>query len=801
VGECRSCRIIYTGTVQGVGFRPYVYNLARSLGLSGAVGNTGEGVLVELEGEAERVNKFIREMEFNHPALARINKFDIIPAPQRGFKGFTIMPSEGLPKGVSVVPPDAALCSQCREETLSRRDRRYLYPFTNCTNCGPRFTISARLPYDRVNTTMEVFSMCPECALEYNNPQDRRYHAQPVACPVCGPQVWLTDGLGNRLEGLWASECGRLLNEGAILAVKGLGGFHLVCDAFQGEAIIKLRKKKRRPAKPLAVMCRDMDTVREHCMVTPREEELLQSHHAPIVLLSRNGRNSLPGELAPGMDTLGVMLPYTPMHLVLLNSSAPVLVMTSGNSSGLPLVIDNQRAYAELGGIADFFLMHNREILNRCDDSVVAVHSGGEHFFRRSRGYVPTPVEVPFREGPVVLGSGGEMKNTFCILKDGNAYLSQYIGDISLLEGQEAYISSFENYCRLLGINPEVVALDAHPDYHVAGLTSSVQGRRFNVQHHHAHMAACMAENGIDRPVIGLILDGTGYGLDGNIWGFEVLTGDYVNFTRASHLDYLPLPGGERAVKNPWVCAAATLIHFLGDSGYQSARSLFPDKSPEIATIKKMMKENINCPPASSCGRLFDSVAAMLGICMVNTYDGQAAIELGDMVNKEWGHTISGKGTHLYRKPGSGVGGMSPIGNGSGVGGMSPIGEGLAINPYRYTINGDVIDPACMFEAILKDLQSGIPVSAIARRFHDTVAAMAVEGAVKARKEKVINSVVLSGGCWHNKYLFETTLQLLQSKGFDVHYHRLVPPGDGGISLGQAVVGYKRWKNCSSTVM
>ena len=764
MGECQSFRIIYTGTVQGVGFRPYVYNLARSLGLSGAVGNTGEGVLVELEGEAERVNSFIRELEVNHPALARINKFAIMPAPRRGFQGFTIRPSEGLPKGASVVPPDAALCSRCREETLSRRDRRYLYPFTNCTGCGPRFTISARLPYDRVNTTMDVFSMCPECAREYNNPRDRRYHAQPVACPVCGPEVWLTDGRGNSLAGFWARECGRLLNEGAILAVKGLGGFHLVCDARQREAIIKLRKRKSRPAKPLAVMFRDIDTVKEHCTVSPREEELLKSYHAPIVLLNRNSSDSLPGDLAPGLSTLGVMLPYTPMHLVLLAHSSPVLVMTSGNSSGLPLVIDNQSAYAELGGIADFFLMHNREILNRCDDSVVAANSGGDHFFRRSRGYVPTPVEVPFKEGPVVLGSGGEIKNTFCLLKDGKAYLSQHIGDISLLEGQESYKKSLDNYCQLLGIDPEVVAQDAHPDYHVAGLTSSLQGRRFNVQHHHAHMAACMAENGIDGPVIGLIMDGTGYGLDGKIWGFEILAGDYEDFARVCHLAYLPLPGGERAVKNPWVCAAACLINFLGDSGYMSARYLFPDKTSEIKIIKRMIEKNINSPMATSCGRLFDAVAAILGICKVNTYDGQAAIELGEIV--------------LSSEPGD-----------------------KPVFPYPFIIMGDIINPAGMFEAILKDLQSGIPAHAIARRFHDTVADMVVEGAEKARKEKGIGSVVLSGGCWHNKYLFEITRQLLQRRGFDVHYHRLVPPGDGGISLGQAVVGYKRWKKYRSSVM
>ncbi len=766
MGDCQGCRIIYTGTVQGVGFRPYVYNLALSLGLCGAVGNTGEGVLVELEGEAERVNKFIRGMEINHPPLAKINKYDVVFVPMRGLQGFTIMPSDGVAKGASVVPPDAALCPQCREEILSRRDRRYLYPFNNCTNCGPRFTITARLPYDRVNTTMQVFSMCPECAREYNEPRERRYHAQPVACPVCGPKVWLTDGRGNSLDGFWARECGRLLNQGAILAVKGLGGFHLVCDAYQRETIIKLRQKKSRPAKPLAVMCRDMDTVKDYCIVSHQEDELLKSYHAPIVLLAKKNKANLPEELAPGVATLGVMLPYTPLHLVLLAYSAAVLVMTSGNISGLPLIIDNQTAYTELGGIADFFLMHNREILNRCDDSVVAINSGEEQFFRRSRGYVPTPVAVPVKEGPVVLGSGGEMKNTFCLLKDGKAYLSQHIGDVSLLEGQESYQNSLDSYCRLLGINPDVVALDAHPDYHAARLTASLQcRRRFNVQHHHAHMAACMAENGIDEPVIGLIMDGTGYGLDGHIWGFEILTGDYMDFDRICHLAYLPLPGGARAIKNPWVCAVSCLITFLGDAGYEAAQSLFPNQTAEIKIINKMIKGQINCPPASSCGRLFDAVAAILGICRVNTYDGQAAIELGETVFSSQERA------------------------------MFPTYEEMAeldLRPYAFSIIDDIINPAPMFGAILKDLQSGIPVREIARRYHDTVVAMAVEGAEKARKEKRINMVVLSGGCWHNNYLFARTRQLLQSKGFDVHYHRLVPPGDGGISLGQAMVGFAR---------
>lgn len=566
----------------------------------------------------------------------------------------------------------------------------------------------------------------------------------------------LTDSLGNSIGGHWALECGRLIRAGAIVAVKGLGGFHLACDATQKEVVIRLRQRKNRPARPLAVMCRDLATVKQYCHVSPGEEALLISPQAPIVLLTRLANNNLPVELSPGVTSLGVMLPYTPWHEILLHHTVPVLVMTSGNSSGLPLVKDNDRACAELGGIADYFLMHDHDILQRCDDSVVAVNSGGTHFLRRSRGYAVMPVQVPAGDGPVVLGSGGEMKNTFCLLSGGKAHLSQHMGDIFTLEARENYLRVLEHTCAELGLTPTILAPDPHPDYQITKLAASIPwAERIDVQHHHAHMASCMAENGLEQPVIGLIMDGTGYGLDGNIWGFEILTGTYTSFRRVCHLDYFPLPGGERAVQNPWICAVGCLIHYLGETGSKAALNLFPEHAAEIKVLAQMMAKKINSPLASSCGRLFDAVSAILGICSVNCYDGQAAIELGEKV-------FAAKGEY--------------------------------ISPYPFSINQDVINPGAMLEAILSDLQAGVSVPIIACRFHATMAAMLVAGAEIASDRTGIKDVVLSGGCWHNSYLFTITRYSLQHRGFKVHYHRLVPPGDGGISLGQAMVGYMRWR-------
>ncbi|MCL6447428.1 MAG: carbamoyltransferase HypF [Armatimonadetes bacterium] len=836
-------RLKVSGTVQGVGFRPFVFNLARAYRLGGKVYNDGEGVMIEVEGRAEAVAAFVRKLAGSPPPLARIDRVEKQVLPPVGERDFTIRQSRGQADGKALAPPDVALCPDCRRELANPADRHYRYPFTNCTNCGPRFTIIRALPYDRHRTAMNVFAMCPDCAREYHDPADRRFHAQPVACPACGPQVELVDRKGCPVAtgADWPETAGALLQKGYILAVKGLGGFHLACAAANREAVLELRRRKNRPAKPFALMCRDLATVERHCSVAAEEAELLRSPAAPIVLLRKRPDSPLPPELAPGLDSLGVMLPYTPLHLLLLQAGPPVLVMTSGNKSDLPLVTDNRQALAELGEIADYFLLHNREIINRCDDSVTAVVDGETLFFRRSRGYVPQLLAVPAAPGaPAVLGIGGEMKNTFCLFGEGKAYLSQHIGEVDFLEGQENLEQSIENFCRLVGIKPQVVAADLHPGYRSARLAGELAARlgirrHPGVQHHHAHLASCMAENGLDEEVIGIILDGTGYGVDGRLWGFEVLRGDYREFHREFHLAYVPLPGGERAVRNPWLTAAAYLITFLGERGREAVRRLFGDRGRELALAEKMLAGGLNSPPASSCGRFFDAVAALLGVCFENTYEGQAAATLGSLTPWFPSGPVEPASASAFpaAAPGSSggvlafpaatpafsAGAPASSGNISSPSAGSPAppagtpfppahtlifpgdtpspsgavsGFSLDLQPYPFAFQGPVIDPAPVFAQILADIDAGVPAPAIAKRFHDTVIAMVVEAACRVRERTGLSRVVLSGGTWQNRYLTGAAKYVLQNHGFTVYRHRQVPPGDGGLSLGQAMVAAKQ---------
>ncbi|OAT85577.1 carbamoyltransferase HypF [Desulfotomaculum copahuensis] len=769
-------RITVNGTVQGVGFRPFVYNLARTCGLAGTVCNTGKGVEIEVEGPPEAVRRFTGELQARPPALARITGLQCREMPPLGDREFIILQSHGQAAGQVLVPPDVATCADCRREMLDPADRHFRYPFTNCTNCGPRFTIVRDLPYDRPRTAMASFPMCPECAREYHDPADRRFHAQPVACPACGPQVTLVDAAGRSPDGLSGpagvdsrdhdviTAAQQLLQAGYILAVKGLGGFHLACDARNAAAVDALRRRKHRPCRPLAVMCRDMSVVEEYCLVAPEERELLLSPAAPIVVLARKPGCPLPAVLAPGLQTLGVMLPYTPLHYLLFAGGPPALVMTSGNRSGLPLAIDNERALSELDGIADYFLLHNREIVNRCDDSVTMVVGGETQFLRRSRGYVPRPLAVPVPAGaPVVLGMGGEMKNTCCLLKAGEAYLSQHVGRVDTLEGQANLAGSRAALARLIRAEPAVVAYDLHPGYHSSRLAREMAVPvKTGVQHHHAHLAACMAENGLTAECAGLILDGTGYGPDGTIRGFEVLRGDYRRFAREYYLAPVPLPGGDGAVRNPWISAVAYLYTFLGRDGLDAARERFAHRGKELALVETMLRAGLNTPPASSCGRIFDAVSAMLGICEQSTYEAQAAIELGDLVPR------------------------FPAGRREAA--EFP----LDLQPYPCSFRGAVIDPAPVLAGVWREIKEGVPASRIARRFHDWVAAVVIAAALRLREKYGINNVCLSGGTWHNRYLSGVVPRLLAQKGFAVYSHHLVPAGDGGLSLGQAVAGCYR---------
>lgn len=758
-------RLVVKGVVQGVGFRPFVFKTAEKLGVAGVVWNAGQGVVIEAEGNEESLRVFVQEISLNPPPLARITSVSQEKISPRGYSGFTILDSSDKEATKeALVPPDVGLCPDCRREVLDPRDRHYLYAFTNCTNCGPRFTIVKEVPYDRAKTSMASFEMCAECEREYHEPRNRRFHAQPIACPACGPQLELVDGRGQRVPGDWYTNFVSLIKAGSIIAVKSLGGFHLACDAYNAETIRELRRRKGRPRQALAIMCRDLEVVQRICHVSAAEAEVLASREAPIVVLRQREDCSLPRELNPGLYTLGVMLPYTPLHLLLFRD-LDILVMTSGNYHELPLARDNLEALTGLRGIADYFLWHNRQVINRCDDSVVQVMDEDVLISRRSRGYVPVAIRVPVENqaGFGVLGCGGEMKNTFCLIKGNEAYVSQHIGEMDIAEGGDNFRESLEGLGRLLGLVPRIIAYDLHPDYRSSALARSLPADyKIAVQHHHAHMCSCMAENGLDEPVVGAILDGTGYGTDGNAWGFEILAGDYSGFRREMHLRYIPLPGGERAVRYPWLTAVAYITSSLKDYGEEYVeewcRRLFGHRGRELEVVRRMLALRFNCPLASSAGRLFDAVAAILGVAEENTYEGEAAISLGELAM---------------------FGGLAPE----------------VVRSYPFRMTDEELDPGPVIDFVLGDLERGVDKRLIALQFHQTVAEMVAAGVRAAAQRSGLKKVVLSGGTWQNGYLLRQVKQLLAPSGLEVYQHHRVPTNDGGISLGQAVIACWRWQN------
>lgn len=736
------------GTVQGVGFRPFVYRLATEHGLAGWVLNCERGVILEVEGPQAEVAAFQAELLNNPPPLAAIGAVEVFEREPAGYQTFEIVGSKNGDARTADVPPDAAMCPDCRREVLDPANRRHRYPFTNCTNCGPRFTIVKDIPYDRPQTTMAGFPMCPTCGREYHDPLDRRFHAQPNACPDCGPAARLVDRAGKELPGPgdWLAKASQLLRWGMIVAVKGLGGFHLACDATNAESVATLRERKRRPARPFAVMARDMAVVRRYCRVSAEEEQLLTSPAAPIVLLELLPNAPVALDVAPGLDRLGVMLPYTPLHILLMNEGPELLVMTSGNPSGLPLCIENDEALRRLGQIADAFLLHNRPIYVPCDDSVMQVSGGAPFFLRRSRGFVPAPAKAPLTAAPAALGIGGDMKNAFCLLDGEKAVFSQHLGDMETEEGRAGFRRALDHLTRLTGIAPAVVGYDLHPAYHTGGLAREVAAQaHVLVQHHHAHLAACMAENLYDGRALGLVLDGTGFGLDGAIWGFEVLAGDYKDFERIAHLAYSYLPGGEAAIRHP-MQAAVGLVGAHLSGAYLDW--LGPDK--EVETARSLMRARINCPQVGSAGRLFDAVAALTGICRRQTYEGQAAIELG-----------------AFAQMGS---------------------------PYPTALADDgrlLIAP--FLEPLLADVRRGLDGRPVAGRFLATVVEMCVLGARRGREATGLADICLTGGTFQSGWLVQAVASRLAAEGFRVMRHRAVPPGDGGIALGQAMVARRRW--------
>ena len=752
-------RIIVWGVVQGVGFRPFIYRLADRYSLKGWVRNTSAGVEIEVEGNETALQGFLSDLENDSPPMARIERVDTTFHSPEGYVGFEIHPSLSQQGKYQLVSPDIATCRDCQQELFLPSDRRFHYPFTNCTNCGPRFTIIEDIPYDRPLTTMREFKMCPSCQREYDDPLDRRFHAQPNACPECGPVLELVDGTGSRIDCNDAIRAaGALLKKGKILAIRGLGGFHLACDATGTEAVALLRNRKGRPAKPLAVMLDTLEEIEKHCLVSPGERELLQSPECPIVLLRwRHESSGICSAVAPGLRYLGVMLPYTPLHHILLREVGIPLVMTSGNLSEEPIARDNNEALIRLKGIADYFLLHNRNIYARYDDSVCMVAGAQPQVLRRARGYAPYPILLPFKSKQV-LACGAELKNTFCLARDEHAFLSQHIGDMENEETLEHFENTIELYSKLFRIEPETIAYDMHPEYLPSKYAVShgqEQGiHLIPVQHHHAHIVSCMVDNGVEGPVIGVAFDGVGYGTDGKIWGGEFLTADYHSFQRVGHLEYVPMPGGVAAIRKPYRMALGYLYTLLGE-GFSLAGLPLSNLNPdELEVIKQQVKQKINCPLTSSAGRLFDAVSALVGVRGEIDYEAQAAIEL-EMLAPD---------------------------------------ETPALNTASYPFSvveqqgTRVVRLAELFTAIISDIKNGVSIDIMSLRFHNTVAGIIAAVCKLVAAETGISKVALSGGVFQNRLLLRLSTSALKKEGFQVLTHHLVPCNDGGISLGQAVI-------------
>lgn len=764
-------RIHVDGVVQGVGFRPFVFGLADRWKLAGWVLNSSSGVDIEVQGPSASLDSLETAISAQAPRLARIDRVSSHQIPVLGNEtGFVIRHSQAA-AGVSLISPDVATCPDCLKEILDPADRRFRYPFTNCTNCGPRYTIIQNMPYDRPMTTMSAFKMCPACQAEYENPLDRRFHAQPNACPTCGPQVQLVadEPMIQRITALdLADDIARaaaLLVAGSIVAVKGIGGFHLVCDATNSEIVERLRARKNRPDKPFAVMMGSLDEIRAHCEVSPEEESLLTSVAAPILLLYRRAESSIASNVAPANPMLGVMLPYTPLHHILLRDAGRPLVMTSGNLSEMPILAENVEAQHVLSDIADAFLIHDRAIHMRCDDAVWWVDrfagqaDSARQPLRRSRGDAPYPVRLPWSSEQGILGTGAEMKNTLCLLRGSDAFLSQHIGEIDSLEALNYYRETLGHLAHLFKIEPQVVAHDLHPDYRTTRLAQDLAAERglqtVGVQHHHAHIAACLAEHGMSGRVIGIALDGTGYGTDGAIWGGEILTASVSGFERVAHLEYLPLPGGEAAIHRPYRIAWGYLLTTLGSVPSLPALSSFSEQ--EKAVVARQIERGINSPVTSSCGRLFDAVAAMLGVCTRATFEAQPAISL----------ELAARAANLAQ---------------------------IECYPLHSDEDG-IIRVGNMLAAITSDLLTGRALPDIAAAFHITLAAKLVEMVRMVHQKTALDTVALSGGVFQNRLLLRLIRDMLRESGFQVLSHRQVPANDGGLSLGQAVVALHKMEH------
>lgn len=749
------CRkyVVVTGIVQGVGFRPFVYNAAMDNELKGWVKNTSEGVYIDLEGTPNSIELFLHTLRNEAPPLSKINNIAIEHREVRNYKEFSIEKSDDNDRVITLISPDVATCKECEMEIMNSKDRRFHYPFTNCTNCGPRFSIIKKLPYDRPMTTMEKFNMCPYCNEEYENPRDRRFHAQPNACESCGPRVYLTDRYGNEITTQDPiEEIKNLIKEGKIIAIKGLGGLHIACDGKNEETIKLLRERKSRPSKPFALMMKDIDTVKQYCLVNEIEENTLKGIKRPILLLDVKD-NILPFSIAPNNNRLGVMLPYTPLHHLLFDDNIDVLVMTSANVSGLPIVYKNEEAVEKLGDIVDYFLLNNRGIHVPVDDSVARVILGEERIIRRSRGYAPMPIII--NDIKETLAYGSHLKNTFCISKEQFAFLSQHMGDMDNLEAYRNYEYNVKHFKNLYNIKPEIIAYDMHPDLLLSNFAKKDEGKKIQVQHHHAHIVSCMIENEITEKVIGIAFDGTGFGTDGKIWGGEFLVCDYEDFERAGHLNYVKMAGGDSAVKEPWKMALGYLFKTYRDEVNTSIFTSIHEKNIKI--ILTMLKNNINSIETSSMGRFFDAVSALINLKMKVSFGGEAAINLEAIsCDRE-------RGIYNYE---------------------------IDFVNETYVVNTDNI-----IKNIVEDIEKNIDKSIIGKRFHNTVIAFTLEMTKLIRSKHKINSVALSGGVFQNEILLKGLYEKLIENNFKVYIHKDIPCNDGGISIGQLVIANYKEKN------
>ena len=740
------------GIVQGVGFRPFIYQLACNHHLTGETANTAFGVIIHVQGRAEDIAAFIGNIRKKAPPLAEIHKIVQYPGSLKDYAAFSITPSlQGQPAS-TLVSPDVAVCPDCIRELIDPHDRRYAYPFINCTHCGPRYTIIDNIPYDRHNTTMKSFSMCARCRMEYENPTDRRFHAQPVACPQCGPQVTLHAADGNAVDTpAPIQKTVDLLREGCILAIKGLGGFHLAVDAANDSAVALLRTRKAREEKPFALMAFDIDAALAFSRIQPKEAALLLSPQSPIVLLRKKQPNRISRLVAPQNNFFGVMLPYTPLHYLILKTGFDALVMTSGNISDEPIITDNADAIRKLAGIADYFLMHNREIKWGCDDSIVRIAGKRSYPIRRSRGYVPSPIRLK-KKVPPILACGAEMKSTICLAEGKNAFLSQHLGDLQNLPANNVYRATIQQMQHLLHIRPEIIACDMHPDYLSTRYAEEQRGAKIVfVQHHHAHIASVMAENKIEHPVIGLAFDGTGWGPDQTIWGGEVLIVDMDGYSRAAHFKALPMPGAGAAVREPWRMAVSYLFDAYGEDLFDLELPLLSSIDAEhLRMAVRMIRQGINAPLTSSMGRLFDGISALCGIRYSSSFEGQAAMALE----------------------------MSATGNSR---------AGYAVDPGNAD-SPSVIEIRPVIRRITEDLMKGVPAGLVSRKFHNTLIHLFSRICQNLRKTTGINDIALSGGVFQNMTLLNGMTRNLKETGFVVHAHHRVPPNDGGISLGQAWV-------------